>query len=159
MTRPTAAEWRVHVFDMAGHMLNQRGGAAALAPLSAADVAMLDDADLFGAAAPDQSYAVAELIADGRVLSRSIVERRAPKDMAFPAPGLTASWKGRTLTLTAGNLARAVHIGFGTVPAQPSDNGFDMLPGERVTVTIESGADPATLANALTLSTLGPPDK
>jgi len=58
------------------------------------------------------------------------------------------------LTLTAGNLARAVRIGFGTIAGQPSDNGFDLLPGESVTVTIDSAADPATLERAMTLSTL-----
>ena len=155
-TAPLPAQWRVRVFDMAGRLLNQRGDTVTLAPLSASDVAMLDDKNLFGNAAPSQSYAVAELLLNGRTVSRSIVERRAPKDMAYPAPGLTARWQGRNLAITATNLARAVQIGFGTLAAQPSDNGFDLLPGESVTVTIESAADPATLARALTLSTLGP---
>jgi len=158
-TRPMPVQWRVRVFDMAGRQLTERGGAATLAPLSAAEVAMLDDASLFGTAMPSESYAVAELLSNGRLLSRTILERLVPKEMAYPAPGLSVSWRGKTLTLTAHNLARAVYIGFGTVPAQPSDNGFDMLPGERVTVTIDSGADQATLARALTLSTLGPPDR
>jgi beta-mannosidase len=74
--------------------------------------------------------------------------------MAYPAPGLRVRWQGRSLTLTATNLARAVQIGFGTLAAQPSDNGFDLLPGESVTVTIDSAADPAALSRALTLSTL-----
>lgn len=158
-TTPMPARWRVRAFDMAGRPLNERGGAVTLAPLSATDVAMLDDASLFGSAATGESYAVAELLSNGRLLSRTILERRAPKDMTYPSPGLTASWQGKTLTLTARNLARTVHIGFGTLAAQPSDNGFDLLPGERVTVTIDSSADPATLARALTLSTLGPPDQ
>jgi len=122
--------------------------------LSARDVASLADKDLFGGAVPNQSYAVAELLLNGRTVSRSIVERRAPKDMAYPAPALATRWQGKNLTLTAANLARAVQIGFGTVAAQPSDNGFDLLPGESVTVSIDSAADPATLARSLTLSTL-----
>nr|NUR38182.1 glycoside hydrolase family 2 protein [Sphingomonas sp.] len=155
-TTALPAQWRVRVFDMTGRLLNQRGGAVTLAPLSASDVGLLDDKGLFGKAAPDQSYAVAELLLNGRTVSRSIVERRAPKDMAYPAPGLTSRWQGRNLTITAANLARAVQIGFGTLAAQPSDNGFDLLPGESVTVTVDSAADPATLSRALTLSTLGP---
>jgi beta-mannosidase len=153
-TTPLTAQWRVRVFDMTGRHLNDRGGAVTLAPLSASDVAMLDDKSLFGNAAPSQSYAVAELLLNGRAVSRSIIERRAPKEMAYPAPELRVRWQGRNLTLTATNLARAVQIGFGTLAAQPSDNGFDLLPGESVTVTIDSAADPATLARALTLSTL-----
>jgi beta-mannosidase len=153
-TAPLPAQWRVHVFDMAGRLLNERSAAVTLEPLGAADVATLGDKELFGNADPDKSYAVAELLVNGRTVSRSIIERRAPKDMAYPAPGLTARWQGKTLTLTASNLARAVYIGFGTIAAQPSDNGFDLLPGESVTVTIDSAADPATLTRALTLSTL-----
>jgi beta-mannosidase len=149
-----AAQWRVRVFDMAGRQLNERGDSVTLAPLSARDVAMLDDKSLFGNADPAGSYAVAELLLNGRTVSRGIVERRAPKDMAYPAPGLRTRWQGKNLTLTATNLARAVQIGFGTLAAQPSDNGFDLLPGESVSVTIDSAADPATLARALTLSTL-----
>jgi beta-mannosidase len=155
-TTPLPTQWRVRVFDMAGRQLNQLSGAVTLAPLSASDVAMLDDKSLFGNADPSRSYAVAELLLNGRMVSRSVVERRAPKEMAYPAPGLTARWQGRNLTLTATNLARAVQIGFGTLAAQPSDNGFDLLPGESVTVTIDSAADPATLSRALTLSTLAP---
>jgi len=151
---PLRAQWRVRVFDMAGRQLNDRGGAVTLVPLSARDVASLADKDLFGGAVPNQSYAVAELLLNGRTVSRSIVERRAPKDMAYPAPALATRWQGKDLTLTAANLARAVQIGFGTVAAQPSDNGFDLLPGESVTVSIDSAADPATLARSLTLSTL-----
>jgi beta-mannosidase len=115
---------------------------------------MLDDANLFGNAPADRSYAVAELLLNGRMVSRSIVERRAPKDMAYPAPGLAARWQGKNLTLTAGNLARAVQVSFGTIAAQPSDNGFDLLPRESVTVRIDSAADAATLERTLTLSTL-----
>jgi beta-mannosidase len=153
-TTPLSGQWRVRVFDMSGRVLNERGGAVTLAPLSAADAAMLDDKELFGNAVPGESYAVAELLLGGRVVSRSIVERRAPKDMAYPAPGLTARWQGRNLTLTSANLARAVQIGFGAIAAQPSDNGFDLLPGESITVTIDSAADPTTLARSLMLSTL-----
>jgi beta-mannosidase len=153
-TAPLAAKWRVRVFDMAGRMFSEHGGDVTLAPLSATDVATLADKELFGNAAPERSYGVAELLLDGRAVSRTIVERRKPREMAYPAPGLTARWQGKTLTLTAANLARAVYIGFGTIAAQPSDNGFDLLPGESVTVTIDSAADPATLARTLTLSTL-----
>ena len=153
-TAPLPAQWRVRVFDMAGKHLNERGGPVTLAPLSATDVALLDDKDLFGNVAASQSYAVAELLLKDRVVSRSIVERRVPKDVAYPAPGLATHWQGKNLTLTAANLARAVQIGFGTVAAQPSDNGFDLLPGESVTLTIDSTADQAALARSLTLSTL-----
>jgi beta-mannosidase len=155
-TTSLPARWRVRTFAMDGHLLGEQAGAITLPPLSSTEVTKLTDEALFGTADPRSSYAVAELIVAGKPISRAIIERAEPKDMAYPAPGLTARWNGKTLTLTAANLARAVMIGFGTIPAIPSDNGFDLLPGESVTVTIESNADAAILQRALVLQTLGP---
>jgi beta-mannosidase len=47
-------------------------------------------------------------------------------------------------------------LDFGATVAQPSDNGFDLLPGESRTLTVTSEASAAALARALTLRTLGP---
>nr|WP_269141256.1 glycoside hydrolase family 2 protein [Sphingomonas sp. IC-56] len=171
-TQPLAAQWRIRAFDMAGKPLSERGTDAAhtpldaalgargadvtLTPLGAQEVARIIDADLFGAAPANASYAVAELIIGGRSVSRTIVERAVPKDMAYPAPGLTARWDGNRVTITATALARAVMLDFGSIAAQPSDDGFDLLPGENVTITVASQADPQALQRALTLRTLGP---
>ncbi|MBJ6121669.1 beta-mannosidase [Sphingomonas mollis] len=154
-TTPTPARWRVRAMDMAGRPLGERTGDATLAPLSAADIVTLDDAALFGTAAPGASYAVAELIVGDAVVSRAIVERALPKAMAYPDPKITVAWKGRDLTVTAGAFARAIMLDFGDTAAQPSDDGFDLLPGESRTVTIASTASPAALARALTVRSLG----
>jgi beta-mannosidase len=47
-------------------------------------------------------------------------------------------------------------LDFGELAAQPSDDGFDLLPGESVTVDVRSDASAAALRRALTLRTLGP---
>ena len=78
--------------------------------------------------------------------------------MLYPVPGITARWSGKQLTLTARNLARQVQVNFGTTAAEPSDDGFDLLPGESITLTIQSDADAATLARELKIYTLGPKD-
>ena len=153
-TQPIAAEWRVRAFDMAGQPLGDKGGTTTLAPLSATDIASFADADLFGSAAANASYAVAELVVDGKTASRQVFERALPKDVSYPAPGLTARWEGKRVTITARNLARAVMLDFGVVAAQPSDDGFDLLPGESVTIEVASDASARALARALTLRTL-----
>jgi beta-mannosidase len=149
------AHWRVRGFDMTGRALGSRDGDLTLAPLSATGIASIADADLFGTADPAQSYAVAELLIDGKPVSRQIVERALPKAMAYPDPGLSVQWQGKQATVTARALARAVMLDFGAVGAQPSDNGFDLLPGESRTLTIASDASAAQLARALTLRSLG----
>ncbi|WP_183984107.1 beta-mannosidase [Sphingomonas jinjuensis] len=149
-TTPIAAEWRVRAMTMDGRALRSFQAAVTLPPLSATEVVSLTDADLFAEAPSASSYAVAELVVDGRVASRTIVERSVPKDMAYPDPGLTATWNGNAVTVSAKALARAVMLDFGDIGAQPSDDGFDLLPGESVTVTVRSKASAATLKKALT---------
>jgi beta-mannosidase len=153
-TQPISAQWRVRAFDMAGQPIGDKGGTTTLAPLSSTDIASFADAELFGSAAPNASFAVAELVIDGRTASRQVFERMLPKDMAYPAPGLTARWEGKRVTITAKNLARAVMLDFGAIAAQPSDDGFDLLPGESVTIDVASDASASALARALTLRTL-----
>lgn len=155
-TAPIAAEWRIRAFDMAGRPLGAKGAQVTLEPLGAQEAASVADADLFAGADPKASFAVAELLVDGRSVSRTIVERALPKDMAYPAPGLTARWEGKRVTIAASALARAVMLDFGELAAQPSDDGFDLLPGESVTVDVRSDASAAALRRALTLRTLGP---
>lgn len=155
-TAPIGAEWRVTAFDMGGRQLATRSGAVTLDPLSAHDVERLADGELFAGAAANASYAVAELLVDGRSVSRQIVERAVPKDMAYPAPGLSARWQGKRVTISATALARAVMLDFGDIAAQPGDDGFDLLPGESVTLDVVSDASAAALARALKLRSLGP---
>jgi len=153
---PIAARWRLTVRDMAGTVLSTREEAVTLPADGTGRVAELDDAALFGAAPATASYAVAELLVDGRTVSRDLVERLVPRAMAYPAPGFAVRWQGKRVTVTAARLARAVMLDFGTLDAQPSDDGFDLLPGESVTVTVASDQPADALARALTLRTLGP---
>ncbi|WP_394646498.1 glycosyl hydrolase 2 galactose-binding domain-containing protein [uncultured Sphingomonas sp.] len=154
-TTPIAARWRVRGYAMDGRVLGERGGAVTLAPLAAADTATIPDAELFGTVAPADSYGVAELYAGDTLLHRRLVERALPRDVHWPDPGLSVRWDGRTVTITAKALARAVMLDFGATPAQPSDDGFDLLPGESRTIRVESTATPAQLTRALTLRSLG----
>jgi beta-mannosidase len=114
----------------------------------------VSDAQVFASAPAEASYAVAELVVGGKTVSRQIVERALPKAMAYPAPGLSATWDGKAVTITAKALARAVMLDFGAVDARASDNGFDLLPGESLRIEISSKADAAALRKALVLRTL-----
>ena len=154
--RPLPARWRLSVRDMAGTTLSTREQAVTLPANGTARLADLDDAALFGTAPANASYAVAELLVDSRVIDRDIVERLVPRQMAYPGPGLSVRWQGKRATVTAARLARAVMLDFGRVDARPSDNGFDLLPGESVTVMVASDQPADVLARSLTLRTLGP---
>jgi beta-mannosidase len=151
---PIDARWRLRVFAMDGRTLKDDSKPATLAPLSSTEVVTLSDAALFADAPPASSYAVADLLIGDTIASRAIVERGLPKDMAYPDPGLSVRWQDKDATITATHLARAIMLDFGHVGAQPSDDGFDLLPGESIIVHVTSPASAATLRKALTLRTL-----
>lgn len=158
-TAPTAARWRVRTIDMDGKVLATRDEPATLAPLSATLVATLPDAKLFAGGDPARTVAVAELLVGDRAVSRTLVTQVPAKAMALPDPGIVARWDGDRLTLTAARLARAVWVGFGAHDATLSDNAFDLLPGESVTLTVQSRTPIATLKRALAVRTLAGPIK
>jgi beta-mannosidase len=54
---------------------------------------------------------------------------------------LITSGKGYKLTLSSPVLARDVYVTFGDLNVQPSDNYFDLIPGEPVTITVTSDLD------------------
>ncbi|MCJ2183364.1 hypothetical protein MTR62_11780 [Novosphingobium sp. 1949] len=45
-------------------------------------------------------------------------------------------------------------LDFGELDAHPSDNGFDLLPGESRRITVTAKADGSALAKALVVRTL-----
>jgi beta-mannosidase len=152
--KPTPAQWRVTGYAMDGRKLGETGGAVTLAPTTATHIDAVPDAAVFADAAPEASYAVAELLVDGKQVSRQLLERALPKAMAYPVPGLGATWNGKSVTVTAKALARAAMLDFGTADAQASDNGFDLLPGESRTIAVTSKKSAEALRDALVLRSL-----
>ena len=115
---------------------------------------------MFGDADTARSFAVAEMMVDGEVVSRALVSAVPEKAMALPDPRLTTRWStgpdGKPqLTIGASRIARGLWVGFGTTDAVASDNYVDLLPGESVTVSITSTAPLATLKKTLELRHLG----
>jgi beta-mannosidase len=56
--------------------------------------------------------------------------------------------------LQSPQLARSVYISFGDLDVESSDNYFDLLPGERATVTLKSTATIEQLRGALKIISL-----
>ncbi|MBD8871491.1 glycoside hydrolase family 2 protein [Rhodanobacter sp. DHB23] len=152
------AELRVRVLDMDGKSLwehTQPAHVAALASTPAGDYA---DAQLLHGGDPRHTVAVFELLDHGKLLSRHLVWFDDAKNLALPDPGLkaTLSADGHSVTVSAQHLAREVWVDFGEADpdARLSDNAFDLLPGESVTLQVDSMADAAVLRRALTVRSL-----
>ena len=59
-----------------------------------------------------------------------------------------------TVTLKSAKLARSVYLSFGDLDANLSDNYFDLLPGEPVTLTVKSSATLDQLRGAMKVMSL-----
>jgi Beta-galactosidase/beta-glucuronidase len=155
-TVPLAAELRVRVLDMDGKTVWDRTQPAHVAALASTPGGDYTDAQLLRGADPQRTVAVFELLDHGKPLSRHQVYFAQAKDLQLPDPRLKAelSADGRSLTVGAKNFAREVWVDFGDLDARLSDDAFDLLPGESVTLQVDSKADPAALRKALQLRSL-----
>lgn len=154
-TMPVAGELRTRVIDFDGRVHRDESRAVALPPLSATRIAGYRDAELLNGADPKRTAAVFTLMVDGQPISQRIVYFDKAKDLDLLDPGLRTRWsadaKGYRVELTARTLARAVWLDFGDTDAELSDNAFDLLPGETVSVKVTSLASLAELERSLVL--------
>ena len=155
-TAPLAAELRVRVLDMDGKTVWEHTQPAQVAALASTPAGDYTDAQLLHGADPHRTVAVFELLDHGKPLSRHLVYFGPAKELQLPDPGLKAelSADGRSLTVSAKNFAREVWVDFGDLDASLSDDAFDLLPGESVTLQVDSKADAAALRKALQLRSL-----
>ena len=152
-TAPLTARWRLRVLDFSGKELKRREQKATLPPLSSTRVGEFSDAQLLGRADPKRSFAVFELFDGERVLSRQLVFFDSAKRLALPAAQVRSEWKadgdGFALALSSDTLARDVWLSFGDLDVSVSDNAFDLLPGEPLTIRVHGKATLEQLSTAL----------
>jgi beta-mannosidase len=157
-TVPLDAELRVRVLDMDGRPLWQRTQNVRVAALASTPAGDYTDAQLLHGADPRRTVAVFEWLEHGKPVSRHLLYFDDAKNLALPDPGLRAelSADGRSLTVSAQHLAREVWVDFGEADpdARLSDNAFDLLPGESVTLRVDSTAAAAALRRALAVRSL-----
>ncbi|HEX8777444.1 MAG TPA: glycoside hydrolase family 2 protein, partial [Rhodanobacter sp.] len=157
-TAPLDAELRVRVLDMDGKPLWEHTQPAHVAALASTPAGDYSDAQLLHGADPRRTVAVFELLDHGKPVSRHLVYFDDAKNLALPDPGLKAelSADGRSITVSAQHLAREVWVDFGDADpdARLSDNAFDLLPGESVTLQVDSTSDAAALRHSLAVRSL-----
>lgn len=156
--QPVKGEWRLRVLDFSGKLIRQRKGEVTLPPLSATRVRTFKDSDLLRGTDAKASVAVYEFYEGDSLLSRRQVYFDATKALKLPATAIQSDLQsdgdGYLLRLQSPVLARAVWIDFGAHDATLSDNAFDLLPGEPVTVKVQSKTHLSALRAALSLHSL-----
>lgn len=110
--------------------------------------------DLAAKADLRKSFLVVDLAVGGERVSRNLVFFDVTHAIDLPvAPkietAVTQDGKDYVLTLKSGHLARNVYLSFGDLDVQMSDNYFDLLPGEPLSVRVKSAATLAQIQTQL----------
>lgn len=157
-TQPRHGTLRTRLFALDGRVLRERSQAVELPPLSATVALTLPDSQVLGAADPRASVAVFDLQVDDEPPSRSVVYFDAAKNLRWSDPRidarLTPDGDHLRLDLAAHAVARGVWIDFGDRDATLQDNALTLVPGESVSLRVDSSAAPDELRKALRIRSL-----
>jgi len=116
-------------------------------------------ADLSAKADPHRSFLAFDLEVAGKRISRNLLFFDVMHNLDLPVTpkidaALSRAGEGYSITLQSGQLARSISLSFGDLDVQSSDNYFDLLPGEPVTINLKSSATLDHLRNALKIMSL-----
>jgi beta-mannosidase len=150
---PLSAVLRQRLMDFSGKVLSDESIDVELVPQSSTLIATRADVDILKGADPNQVVAVYELISGGNLLSRNEIFFNKVRNLALPKATIKADLVidngKKIITLSSPTIARHVSLTFGNYDAHASDNYFDLLPNEPMTVTVESGASIEELKRAM----------
>ncbi len=151
-------DYRLRVMDRDGKVLSDATRGVTVAARTSLKLDALADADLLKGASPDRTYVVVDLLDRGQRVSRAVSYFVPSKGLKLADPKIKADLKavpgGYALTLSSQTLARQVWVDFGALDIRPSDNAFDLLPGEPAILTFTSSSGLAAVKKALSVRSL-----
>ncbi len=147
----------VRLLDFDGKVLLDQSKDVSVPAQSSAIYLTLDKADLAAKGNLDKSFLAVDLQVGGAKVSQNLAFFDVTHNLDLPiSPKIDATWNasGNTLTLKSAQLARGVYMSFGDLDVKTSDNYFDLLPGEPVTITLKSSASLDQLKQNLSVISL-----
>src|SRR5580692_991247 len=145
--QPLSATIHMHLLDFSGNSLLEQTKEVQVPAQSNAIYFTVDKATLSAKADLRKSFLVFDLDVAGKKVSRNLIFFDVTHDLELPvAPKIETTFnksgEESTITLQSQKLARNVYLSFGDLDVKISENYFDLLPGEPVTLRLKS---PATL--------------
>ncbi len=157
--QPLSGTIHTRLLDFSGKIVLDEAKDIQIPAQSSAIYFTLNKADLAAKADPLKSFLVFDLEVGGKRISRNLIFFDVTHNLDLPvAPKIetTINKTGAdyTLTLQSAQLARGAYVSFGDLDVESSDNYFDLLPGESVTITLKSSATLEQLKGAMKVVSL-----
>lgn len=136
--QPATAQLNVNLLDFEGRTLWSQQQNIEVAALSSKRYVSIPSGALLSGENKKGMFLLAEVIVDGKTVSRNEHFFQPYKDLTLPRPQINAevlvARNGFTVTLSADKFARAVYLSAPGYPGSFSDNYFDLIPGRKVEV-------------------------
>jgi len=157
--QPLSGTIHTRLLDFSGNSLLDQTKDVQVPAQSNAIYFTVDKASLGAKANLRQSFLVFDLEIAGKRVSRNLIFFNVTHDLELPVSPkiettLDKASDGYTITVQSPKLARSVSLSFGDLDAQSSDNYFDLLPGEPVTLHLKSSATPDQIKGAMKVISL-----
>ncbi len=141
--QPLNGQIHTRLLDFSGKVLMEKTQDVQVPAQSSAVYFTLDEKELLANADPKKSFLVFDLAVGGQNVSRNLIFFDTMHNLDLPASvqidtSLANSNGTYAVTLRSPALARSVYLSFGDLDVQTSDNYFDLLPGEPVTVKLKT---------------------
>ena len=157
--QPLSGTVHMRLLDFSGNSLLEQTKDVQIPAQSNEIYFTVDQSTLAAKADLHKSFLVFDLEISGKRVSRNLIFFNVTHDLELPvAPKIATTLKktadGYEVTAQSSQLARGVYLSFGDLDAQISDNYFDLLPGEPVTLHLTSTASLEQVKQALKVMSL-----
>ncbi len=148
--QPTAAQLKVSLLDFEGHTLWNQQQDIEVAALNSKSYLNIPIDKLLSGKDPKSVFLFAELLVDGKTISRNEYFFQSYKNLLLPQPQISAeavrTRAGFRITLSSDKLARAVYLSAPNYRGFFVDNYLDLIPGRKVEVEFRTG-EPVNMAD------------
>jgi beta-mannosidase len=155
---PLTAQVRARLLDFSGKVLMEKTQNVQVPAQSSAVYFTLDRKEVLAYADPRKTFLVFDLEVAGQQISRNLIFFDTMHNIDLPSSHVETSLQtagdGYALTLRSAALARSVYVSVGDLDVQTSDNYFDLLPGEAVTIKLKASASLDQLKQSMQVTSL-----
>ncbi len=157
-TAPVDGELRLRILKFDGTVVREQKQSVHVTELSSAIYLQIPLTEFGNTADSTQVFVAADFTANGAPVSKNLIYLAPTKLIQLPPAhiqtDITPADGGYRIRLTSPVLARSVYLSFGDLDASPSDNYFDLLPGEPVDITVKTQAQLDALRQKLAVVSL-----